>query len=155
MVIKKVVIRSIISADLDAIIAIEQECYPHPWTLSQFQQEIDNPAATILVAEVAKQVVGYICYWFIIDEMQVLNIATAPQVRRNGIAAQLLDSALNSYSAGELASIWLEVRAGNRAAIALYQRYGFVFNGTRKKYYRDGEDASLMVKKICHSKIRS
>ena len=147
MVIKKLVIRSIVDADLGAVVAVEQECYPRPWTLSQFQQELDNPVATILVAEVVGEVVGYICYWLIAGEMQVLNIATAPQARRNGIAAQLLDCALNkSRSLGELSAVWLEVRAGNRGAIALYQRYGFVFNGTRKKYYRDGEDALLMVK---------
>ncbi len=149
MIIKKLVIRSIVDADLDAIVAVEQECYPRPWTLLQFQQELDNPVATILLAEVAGKVVGYICYWLIAGEMQVLNIATAPQARRSGIAAKLLDYALNnSCSLGALSAVWLEVRAGNRGAIALYQRYGFVFNGERKNYYRDGEDALLMVKTI-------
>ena len=147
MAIKKVVIRPIVATDLDAIVAVEQKCYPQPWSRPQFQQELENPVATILVAEVAGDVVGYICYWLIVGEMQVLNIATAPSVQRNGIAAKLLDCAFNSYSTGALSAVWLEVRAGNHGAIALYKRYGFVFAGTRKNYYRDGEDALLMVKK--------
>ena len=148
MTIKKVMIRAIVAADLDTIDAIEQECYPQPWTWSQFKQELDNPVATVLVAEVAGKIVGYLCYWLIVGEMQVLNIATSLKARRNGIAAQLLAYAFNSYSADELSAVWLEVRAGNNGAIALYQGYGFVINGKRKKYYRDGEDALLMVKKM-------
>ena len=148
MTIKKVVIRPTVAADLDAIVAVEQECYPQPWTWSQFVQELSNPVATILVAEIAGEIVGYICYWMIVGEMQVLNIATSPQARRNGIAAQLLTYAFSLCSAGELSAVWLEVRAGNYGAIALYQRHGFIINGKRKKYYRDGEDALLMVKEI-------
>lgn len=132
--------------DLDAVMSIEVESYPHPWSLRQFTQEIENPVSSILVCEADEKIVGYICYWLIVGEMQILNVATSSQFRRQGIAAQLLEEAFRRCSQVDLSSAWLEVRAGNIGAIALYQQYGFVLSGTRKAYYRGGEDALIMVK---------
>ncbi|MCK5912780.1 MAG: ribosomal protein S18-alanine N-acetyltransferase [Desulfuromusa sp.] len=143
---RKYAIKPISVADLEAVLVVEQECYPHPWSSQQFLQEFENPVASILVCEIENEIVGYICYWLIAGEMQILNLATSPRVRRHGIAAQLLEQAFERCLSPELSSVWLEVRSGNRPAIALYQRYGFKINGTRRAYYRDGEDAFLMVK---------
>lgn len=132
--------------DLDDVMSIEVESYPHPWSRRQFTQEIENPVSSILVYEVDERIVGYICYWLIVGEMQILNIATSSQFRRQGIAVQLLEEAFSLCSQADLSSAWLEVRAGNIGAIALYQQYGFIFSGMRKGYYRDGEDALVMVK---------
>ena len=145
-------IRIAVEPDLDAILRIEKGCYPIPWSLQQFVQELENPVASLLVCEVKNEIVGYICYWIIVDEMQILNLATAPQYRRKGVAAQLLARA---FSCEQLSSAWLEVRAANRAAIALYQRYGFKQSGIRKAYYRDGEDAIVMVKDLRINSIGS
>jgi len=109
-------------------------------------QELENSVASVLVYEVDGEIAGYICYWLIIGEMQILNLATSPKFRRSGIAAQLLEEVFKRYSSLELSSVWLEVRSGNLAAISLYQRYGFKLSGTRHAYYRDGEDALVMVK---------
>ncbi len=131
---------------MDAVLSIERDCYPHPWSLQHFLQELENPVASILVCEIENRVVGYVCYWLISGEMQILNLATSPQVRRIGVSAQLLERAFELCSLAELSSSWLEVRSGNQAAIALYQRYGFKLSGIRRAYYRDGEDALVMVK---------
>ncbi|MDA3904130.1 MAG: ribosomal protein S18-alanine N-acetyltransferase [Desulfuromusa sp.] len=139
-------IRLMQETDLDCILLIEQDCYSHPWSFRQFSQELENPVASVLVYEIEGQIAGFICYWLIAGEMQILNLATSPQQRRIGIAAQLLDEAFKRCSRSELSSAWLEVRSGNLAAIALYQRYGFKLNGTRSTYYPDGEDALVMVK---------
>ncbi|MEA3363975.1 MAG: ribosomal protein S18-alanine N-acetyltransferase [Thermodesulfobacteriota bacterium] len=146
MTIENHIIRSISESDLDAVLQIEQDCYPHPWSLQQFIQELENPVASLLICEIEDKVVGYICYWLIAGEMQILNVATAPQVRCKGVAAQLLEQAFKRCDSAHLLSAWLEVRAANQAAMTLYQRYGFKQSGIRKAYYRDGEDAILMVK---------
>ncbi len=139
-------VRAVSIPDLDAVLRIEQECYPAPWSSQQFAQELENPVSSLLVCEIEKKIVGYVCYWLIDAEMQILNLATAPQLRRKGIAAQLMEQAFNRCLPGKLSSVWLEVRAANQAAITLYQRYGFKQGGIRKAYYRDGEDALIMVK---------
>ena len=141
-------IRIVAEPDLDAILRIEEGCYPLPWSFQQFVQELENPVASLLVCEVENEIVGYICYWLIADEMQILNLATAPQFRRKGVAAQLMTRAFSCCPPEQLSSVWLEVRAANRAAITLYQHYGFNKSGIRKAYYRDGEDAIVMVKTL-------
>jgi len=141
-------IRVVAEPDLDAILRIEEGCYPLPWSFQQFVQELENPVASLLVCEVENEIVGYICYWLIADEMQILNLATAPQFRRKGVAAQLMTQAFSRCLPEHLSSVWLEVRAANQAAIALYQRHGFKQSGIRKAYYRDGEDAIVMVKTL-------
>lgn len=146
MTVENYTIRLMSEADLDAVLVIERDCYSHPWSSRQFLQELENPAASILVCEVANTVVGYACYWLIAGEMQILNLATSSRLRRHGIAAQLLEQAFERCSLLELTSAWLEVRSGNQAAIALYRGYGFELSGTRRAYYRDGEDAFVMVR---------
>ena len=44
---------------------------------------------------------------------------------------------------------WLEVRAGNRAAMEMYQRTGWVETGRRIGYYSDGADALLFTLRLC------
>ncbi len=134
------------AADLDRVVAVERLCYPHPWTAEQFLQELSNPVAQLDLLCVDGQLCGYICFWLIVGEMQILNLATAPAWRRQGVADRLLTHALEPCLGQRLDSAWLEVREGNRAAIQLYRRHGFVVEGSRPGYYRDGENALLMVR---------
>ena len=146
MSIKKSSVRSMTIRDLDGVLAVETACYSAPWTAGQFVDELENSVSSILVCDIEGEIAGFICYWLIAGEMQILNIATAPQRQRRGVADLLLNQAfLNCRKIG-LVSAWLEVRAGNSGAINLYHRHGFERNGIRRGYYRDGEDAFLMVK---------
>ena len=90
MVVKSHVIRLISAADLDNVLLVEKDCYSHPWSRLQFLQELKNPVASILVYEIDGRIAGYICYWLVVDEMQILNLATSSQYRRQGIALKLL-----------------------------------------------------------------
>lgn len=132
--------------DLPAVLVIEQQSYPFPWSAEQFMQEQRNPVASVDLLWVDRQLAGYICYWLIAGEMQVLNLATATDFRRQGIAGRLLAHAFFTAGKTGLEQAWLEVRAGNRAAIELYRQQGFVADSVRSGYYRDGEDALLMVR---------
>ncbi len=148
MGLKNITFRLMSEDDLEDVLAIEKMCYPLPWSARQFLDELQNNAAAILLCEVGGRIAGYICYWLIAGEMQILNVATAPGMRRKGIGQLLLQKAFSNCRQTGLSSAWLEVRAGNRGAIQLYQRNGFEQNGLRRGYYRDGEDAVLMVKKF-------
>ncbi len=65
------------------------------------------------------------------DEVEVLNVATGPEVRRQGVGSALVRALLDLP--GRV--LFLEVRESNAAARALYTRAGFVENGRRKNYY--------------------
>ncbi len=132
--------------DLPAVLEIEQQSYPHPWTAAQFIQELDNPIATVELIWAGQRLAGYLSYWLIAGEMQILNIAIGEKFRRQGVAECLLAHVFTECREKGLQRAWLEVRASNQAAIALYRKQGFVADAIRNGYYRDGEDAVLMVR---------
>lgn len=144
MIGQNISIRTATRADLDALLALEQSCYPFPWSRRQFIDEFDNPAATIEMALVEEQLAGYLCSWLICGELQIQNLATSPAYRRRGIGQMLLEYVIARCRGAGLLSAWLEVREDNQAAIKLYSGCGFEVQGRRKKYYQDGEDALLL-----------
>lgn len=147
MVVKKS-LRFLGGADLINILALEQQCSSVPWATEHFQAELDNPVASILGCEFDGHLAGFICYWLIAGEMQILNVAVAADYRRRKIATVLLERAFLECRKLELDAAWLEVRVGNAAAIGLYRQFGFIVNGCRQHYYSDGEDALLMLRKF-------
>ena len=101
----------------------------------------------LLLAEVDNQAAGYVHTQQIMDEITVLNLFVSPGSRRQGIAGQLLDAAWKRARQEGATRCLLEVRAGNQAALALYQSMGFTEDGRRKGYYpgiTEREDAVLM-----------
>lgn len=144
--VQQFLIRSAGTDDLEALAALERRCYDFPWSKEQFAQELINPVAAIDLLIIDGMIAGYLCSWLICDEMQILNIATAPDCRRQGIGRRLLEYVLARGSRQGLAGVWLEVRASNLSAIQLYENLGFKHQGQRRRYYPDGEDALIMSK---------
>ena len=77
-------------------------------------------------------------------EAEILTIAVAPAARRQGLGAALLAAALQGAVLRGAAAMFLEVAAGNAAALALYRAAGFAEVGRRRRYYADGGDALVM-----------
>jgi ribosomal-protein-alanine N-acetyltransferase len=97
-------------------------------------------------AEVEGLVAGILIGQAAADEFEILNLAVARTHRRQGVATRLVGAALESARAAGAAKAYLEVRASNEKAIALYSKLGFRISGRRTKYYRDlKEDAVLLV----------
>jgi ribosomal-protein-alanine N-acetyltransferase len=88
---------------------------------------------------------GFLISWHVIDELHVLNVATAPAVRRRGVATALMREAIAYAATTRVRLLLLEVRRSNRAALGLYRRLGFSVTALRAGYYADtGEDAIEM-----------
>lgn len=136
------------ASHLDAIAAIEQACFSMPWSRDMLAEELYNDCAAYLVAEdETERVMGYAGLQVILDEGYITNVAVRPECRREHIASRILDVFFNFARAHDLQFITLEVRPGNAAAIALYQKFGFVEAGRRKNYYqKPKEDALIMTK---------
>jgi [ribosomal protein S18]-alanine N-acetyltransferase len=94
--------------------------------------------------EVAGSVVASLELMRGVDDAEILNIETSASHRLQGLAQSLLDEALAWARQNQRQAMWLEVRAGNEAAIHLYRKAGFVQISTRQRYYSDGEDALVM-----------
>lgn len=145
-------IRPLNMADLGQVMAIDQASFSLPWPKSAFAYELnENPLSMLWVAEIqqpdnSKQIAGMIVVWLILDEVHIATIAVDPNFRRQGIAQELLATALDAAIQKGMVQATLEVRAGNIAAQALYHSFGFEIVGRRHHYYQDnGEDALIMT----------
>lgn len=135
--------------DIDAIVRLEELSFPEePWSRQMLLEEIENPLALFCVAEEEDgAIIAYIIAWIIAPfEAQIGSIAVLPGKRRRGLASRLMDVLFDVCRSSSVDEISLEVRVSNAAAIALYERYGFVRNGIRRNYYQDGEDAYNMIR---------
>lgn len=134
--------------DLARLCAIERTAHDHPWSDEMLRRELASPHSTVLCAEVAGPgegaIAAFVVYWVIHDELHVLDVATAPEARRRGLARALLrEAAADGAGRGAVRAL-LEVRRSNAGAIALYRALGFLQDTVRRRYYQDGEDAVLM-----------
>jgi ribosomal protein S18 acetylase RimI-like enzyme len=143
-VISQVVVRSAISADVDALAGLDAACFgAAAWSLASWADEFARDDRRILVSLSVSDLAGYVALivpGFADDPVDLTRIAVAPSVRRTGVAAGLLATALDSVP-GRV--VLLEVAEGNEAAIGLYRAAGFVEISRRRGYYGDG-DALIM-----------
>ena len=140
-----IVIRPMAAADLEQVIAIEQESFSLPWTADHFIDELNSPHSFPLAATGGDgSVVGFICPFLILDEGHILDVVVGSAHRGKGIGRLLTATALAMLRERGAVRVSLEVRVSNGAAITLYRRLGFVEAGRRKRYYENGEDALLM-----------
>jgi len=99
----------------------------------------------VLKSPTSADPVAFSLVWSVADELQLIDIASHPQHRRQGHARALLNELLSYARREHKRLILLEVRQSNEAAIRLYQSVGFATTGVRRGYYSDtGEDALEM-----------
>src|SRR5258708_7533606 len=145
----KVIIRKMKVEDLPSVTEIDRVSFSLPWPEHAFRYEVtDNRVARCFVAEAEnKQIVAAIVSWLILDELHIATIATHPDFRRQGIGASLLAEAFKDAVEAGGQRAFLEVRAGNFSAQAMYRQVGFKNTGRRPKYYKDnGGDALFMTR---------
>ena len=130
------VLRPIGAGDLDAMLPIERDCYAFPWSRGNF---VDSLAAgywlRVLSGGAAHGLLGYLVAMSGADEMHLLNITVARAHQGRGHACFMLDALVAHCAERHARMLWLEVRAGNERAQAIYRRYGFASVGVRKGYY--------------------
>jgi ribosomal-protein-alanine N-acetyltransferase len=132
--------------DVPVVHEIDSLSFSLPWPERSFRFELtENPVSRSWVAEFNGRIASMLVLWVIVDEAHIATVATHPDFRRQGFGERLLIAALVSARKEGATRAFLEVRAGNEAALALYEKYGFVAAGLRKNYYKDNnEDAILM-----------
>ena len=136
-------VRRLVYADLPAVLAIERRSFQTPWSLAMFVLELSKPSSICLATEDDQGIVGYLVCSRYGDVRHLMNVAVAPERRREGIASGLISRLFEA--AGEQARITLEVRKSNLGAIEMYEGFGFRPAGHRRRYYHDnGEDALIM-----------
>lgn len=144
--------------DLQAAIELDQVALGGLWSLDGYTRELDSPNSELLVlaqhpcpSDGAScttgpcPLLGLGCLWAILDEGHITLLATHPAYRHQGLGQAMLWALIALARQRGLEWVTLEVRVSNRAAIALYRKFGFQEVGCRRQYYRDnGEDALVL-----------
>jgi ribosomal-protein-alanine N-acetyltransferase len=132
--------------DLDAVMTIEPQIYPYPWTRGNFSDSLSSGySAWILMLN--EQVIGYSLMMLVLDEAHLLNLSVAKSYQKQGLGRILLEYMVNTAKSNQMANMFLEVRPSNISAIALYENMGFNEMAVRCGYYpaaNGREDAVLM-----------
>ena len=144
-------IRRLEAHDIDVIIEIQtQSREASQWSRNEYElltaPASANNAAPCWIAENDGRVAGFLAVRKLTDELEILNLAVALASRRQGIAGQLLRTAMKWAAAEGIAKIYLEVRASNAAARKFYDSRGFHSTGTRPNYYRDPADDAVLLR---------
>ena len=133
--------------DLDQLTAIEARVHKAPWSRDHFKSELEKDYAKLWLLtddETDSIIVGYISFWLLFDELQVLNVAVDLPYRGMGYAKLLVRKSIDEAMRDHIPKARLEVRETNEAAFHLYQKIGFQVTQTRKGFYSDGESAKVM-----------
>lgn len=143
-------IRPMTAADVPSVAALEKLCFSDPWSASSIASELDNPLSLWLVWEEDGAAAAYLGVQRVPPQADVMNVAVSPALRRRGIARALFAELERRLP--EIDELFLEVRASNSGAIALYRTLGFEQVGRRPNYYLDPrEDALILRKELFHA----
>ena len=126
---------------------LEKVCFSDPWSEALIAGELRNPLSTWFVDVEDGDVTGYIGAQAVPPEADIMNLAVAPDRRRQGIGEKLLCTMSEVLHRHGVDTLFLEVRPSNTAAIALYERCGFVQAGRRPKYYVNPPEDALILRK--------
>ena len=130
---------------LRAVLDIEEQVYPRPWSSRLFEDELDRPGRHYVVARVGSTVIGYAGLLMIADDGHVATVAVDTPWQARGVATRLLVELVAGALEMGANQLTLEVRVSNTVAQSVYRRFGFAPAGARKAYYSDnGEDALVM-----------
>lgn len=132
--------------DVDVVMLIEPHIYSHPWTRGNFTDSLQSGySAWVLMQDV--KIIGYALMMMVLDEAHLLNLSIAKAYQKQGLGRLLLEHMIAISKNHRAANMFLEVRASNVSAIALYENTGFNEMAVRRGYYpaaNGREDAVLM-----------
>jgi [ribosomal protein S18]-alanine N-acetyltransferase len=134
---------------VDEIVSLDNKYFLAPWNKEQFIYEIEeNQFSSTYVLINDNKVIGFIIYWILFDQGELVKICVDEKYQKQGLAQKMLDQMTNDFKKAECFVCTLEVRKSNSKAISLYEKYGFEYVLTKKAYYSNGEDALYMMKGV-------
>lgn len=149
----RVSIRNAEAADIDRIMEIAEPLGLSTRTKSDYLSDLASEFQLMLVSLVNNRIVGFLSGRSLPmydgndrAEAEIHNIGVEPEYQRKGIATELIHAFGDRISRlGSLSSIWIEVRAGNRAAIQFYEKLGFCETARRRGYYTEPRDDAIVM----------
>lgn len=134
-------------AQVSAVAALEERCFPDPWSEASVASELENPLSLWLTAAQGEAVLGYVGSQSVLGEADMMNLAVSPEARRQGIGRALVLALTERLRENGVHSLTLEVRASNAPAWKLYESLGFAQVGRRPGYFLKPREDALILRK--------
>ena len=132
--------------EIDEISALQSRTFTNPWSADSLRWEVANTdVARLYVMRADDALIGFCACWVILDELHINSVAIDEPWRRKGLASRLLRDVCRDARESGATQATLEVRRSNTAALALYERLGFVSEGVRVDYYQSPREDALVL----------
>lgn len=142
-------IKDLTEDDLPLIAPMEQALFADSaWSMEDYLLALKDPYQHYLALWEDGELIAYSGYFVLYENAEILTVGVDKKHQGNGYAKQLMEEMLAQAKQKGAEMMSLEVRVSNERAIRLYERYGFMRVALRRRYYRDGEDALLMIKEM-------
>ena len=135
------------ASHVSQIAQLEKRCFTDPWSEKSIASELENPLSLWLVAVDGGQLIGYVGSQTVLGETDMMNLAVAPEARRQGTGRALVLALVDALTEKGSHSLMLEVRVSNTPARTLYESLGFSQVGRRPKYYVNPKEDALILRK--------
>jgi ribosomal-protein-alanine N-acetyltransferase len=138
--------------DIDPVLLIEHASFQRPWSRLAFLNELSNKYSHNFILKLENssetyQIIGYLCFRFIIDEIHILKIAVHPDQRCKGTASKFLSNCIGELCGQRATSAILDVRQSNTAGIGLYKKNCFAIEAQIPNYYPDTREDLILMRK--------
>lgn len=141
-------IREFHPEDIPELVSItEESTQSASWSKESYEKLCRLEGFLAFVNETAGCISGFVAGRQVVDEGEILNLAVRRQNRRRGEGHALLSAVLEQLHRRGVNKVFLEVRESNEAGIAFYEKMGFAKTGRRPGYYREPEEAAVLMEK--------
>lgn len=124
---------------------LESDIFSDAWSEQAVRETFSQNQAVILGAWTEEELVGYLIFYYVLDEGEIARVAVDASCRRQGAAGKLMEELRSFCREKQIVRIMLDVRESNVPARAFYEKCGFTEDGVRKNYYEAPvENAVLM-----------
>ena len=144
-------IRAARKDELDALLGLEEICFKEEtFHKNQLKYLLFNAKSIVLLAALDGEVVGSMIILLRkrVYHARIYSLNVHPQRRRAGIGGLLMDTALKLLKEKGFRNVSLEVGVNNKAAQKLYKSKGFLADKTLYRYYKNGDDALHLARKL-------
>jgi len=152
----RVHVRWMVRRDLPEVVAIERACFEFPWGEEDFLDCLRQRNCIGMVAEHEKHIVGFMIYEVPKNRIHLLNVATATEYRRRGVARQMIRKLIGKLVNQKRSRIALEIRETNLSALLFFRSLGFLATNILRNFYEEmNEDAYLMQYRLPVEQVQS
>ena len=132
------------TASAKDVFVLEQKCFSCPYSLESLESDLQNENRHQIFAFLGDELVAYVSFEEVLDELSLFRICVLPELREYKIATKLMQKMIDYFNENaNLKKIFLEVSSKNEKAIKLYQKFNFKQISMRENYYEKNDDALI------------